>query len=83
MFTLQLLTTIHSINCDLYPINTSSISPLVKIIQSTTATTYILCLYNNYIMQSMTNGSDWDKIFKLQMSIGQIIEDTLYNWDNS
>ena len=34
-------------------------------------------------MSSNTFSSDFDKTFKLQISIGQIIEDTLYNWDNS
>ena len=83
MFTLQLLPTLGSINCDLYPINTSSISPLVQIIQSATGTTYTLCLLNIYIMSSNTICSDLDKTFKLQISIGQIIDDTLYNWNNS
>ena len=83
MFTLQLLSTLSSINCDLYPINISSISPLVQIIQSATGTMYTLCLPNSCIISSNTIGSDLDKTFKLQISIGQIIEDTLYNWDNS
>ena len=83
MFTLQLLTTLGSINCDVYPINTSSSSPLVQIIQSATGTTYNLCLHNSSIMSSNTICSYLDKTFKLQISIGQIIEDTFYNWDNS
>ena len=34
-------------------------------------------------MSSNTFSSDFDKTFKLHISIGQIVEDTLYNWDNS
>ena len=83
MFTLQLLTTFGSINYDLYPINTSSISSLVQIIQSTTRYFVYLWLHNSSIMSSNTFSSDFDKTFKLQISIVQIIEDTLYNWDNS
>ena len=82
MFTLQLLTMLGSINYDLYPINTSSIFPLVQIIQSATGYFVYLWFHNSSIMSSNTFSSDFDKTFKLQISIGQIIEDTLYNWDN-
>ena len=34
-------------------------------------------------MSSESIPSDFDKTFKLQIIIGQIIEDTLFNWDNS
>ena len=34
-------------------------------------------------MSSETIASDLDKTFKLQISIGEIIDDTLFNWDNS
>ena len=79
MFTLQLLTT----NYDQYPVNTSSISPLVQIIQSANGYLIYLWLHNSSIMSSNTFSSNFDKTFKLQISIGQIIDDTLYNWDNS
>ena len=79
MFTLQLLTT----NYDLYPINTSSISPLAQIIQSATGYFIYLWLHNSSIMSHNTFNPYFDKTFKLQISIGHIIEETLYNWDNS
>ena len=36
-----------------------------------------------YIISGKAMDLDFDKTFHLQIAIGNIIDDTLYNWDNS